>query len=157
LRRHAHGFSLVELITVMVLIGALAAVAVPRLMGNTWASTTYRQEVISALRHAQKSAVSHRRLVCANVAGNTVTLTIATANPGACNPPYASPYASPDGTPYQGSDPNVVAGGIAGNLLFQPDGRITRIQNGVEVLAAGNITIQGEADIVIQGATGHVE
>lgn len=153
MRRHAHGFSLVELITVMVLIGALAAVAVPRLMGNTWASTTYRQEVISALRHAQKSAVSHRRLVCANVAGNTVTLTIATANPGDCN----LPYASPDGTPYQGSDPNVVAGGLVGALLFQPDGRITRIQNGVEVVAAGNVTIVGEAPIVIQGATGYVE
>ncbi|XLZ71717.1 prepilin-type N-terminal cleavage/methylation domain-containing protein [Massilia sp. SR12] len=155
MKHHNKGFTIVELVTVMVVVGVLAAILIPRMMGTSWASTTYRQEVLSALRYAQKTAVSHRRLVCANVAGANVTLQIAQdsgANACGLNMP------SPDGRPYASQNASVVAGGsMSGMLLFQPDGRVMRLVAGNPVVSTGTITITGEASITIHGETGYVQ
>lgn len=157
------GFTLVELVTVMILIGILAAFAIPRLMGSTGVATTqFRADVVSALRYAQKTSVSHRRLVCATVSASAVTLRIASSNPPtALNPTLTcnTPLASPDGAPYASRDANVVAGGLLGNLFFQPDGTIATGTGlpASTTLAAGNITITNEGPIRVDGLTGHVE
>jgi len=152
--RGAHGYTIVELIVVMVLIGLLTAVAMPRILGsNVMAGTAWRQQVVSALRYAQKSAVSHRRLVCANVSAQSVTLTIAPLPGSAC----ASNLPSPDGSSYSTSDSQAVASGALGNIFFQSDGRITSDASGATPLAAATISIAGEQNIRIDGVTGHVE
>lgn len=153
--RAKKGFTIVELVTVMIVVGVLAAVLIPRLTGMGWASATYRQEVLSALRYAQKSAVSHRRLVCANVTGASVTLQIA-QNSGASACGLNLP--TPDGRPFASQNASVVAGGaMSGMLLFQPDGRITRMAGSDEVTANGVLTITDEANITIHGETGYVQ
>jgi len=156
LRRRQAGFTIVELVTVMVVLGVLAAVAMPRLTGNTgFAGVAFRGDIVSALRYAQKTAVSHRRLVCASIDASTVTLSIAQANPStACGVALTSP----DGDPYTSKNAAITATGtfLTSGLFFQPDGRITTGGSGA-TLAVGAIGVTEQADIRVQGATGYVE
>ena len=151
------GFTLVELITVMVVLGILSAIALPRMMDNrAFVSAVFRADVVSALRYAQKSAVGHRRLVCATLTATTVTLSIAALNPATT---CGTALPSPDGAPYQSKDGSVQASGYpAGGLLyFQPVGTITS-DGAAATLYSGSIAITRQSTpISIQGATGYVE
>jgi len=57
-RRASSGFSLIELVTVVVIIGALAFVVVPRLNVSGFEQYAFRQEVLAGLRYAQKTAMA---------------------------------------------------------------------------------------------------
>jgi MSHA pilin protein MshC len=58
-RPHKRGFTLVELIVTMVLIGVLAAVAIPRMFdATTFRSRGFYDEVVNAARYGQKLAVA---------------------------------------------------------------------------------------------------
>lgn len=155
-RPRQHGFTLVELIMVIVMIGVLAVVAVPRLQVNgSIRASAWHDQVQAALRHARQTAVGHRRLVCATVATGSVTLTIASVNPaGACT----SAWRGPDGNSAWAREDSGVVTGVtpAGTLYFQPSGRITSDAAGSSAVNA-SITISGESAIAVVGETGHVE
>lgn len=72
------GFTMVELIMTMVIIGILAAVVAPRFFDNNiFQSRGFADQVKSTLRYAQKVAVSQHRNVCVVMTASAVTLTIA--------------------------------------------------------------------------------
>ena len=152
----ARGFTLVELIGVLILTGVLAMVALPRMDGATsLRGAAWRDQVLAALRQAHQLAQGHRRLVCASVAAGAVTLSIADSNPAtACN----QALAGPDGHPsfaHAGSAMATVQS-PAGTLYFQASGRITSDGAGLSAVNA-SIAIAGETAIDVVGETGHVE
>jgi MSHA pilin protein MshC len=81
--RSAGGFSLVELVSVIVVVGVLAAVAIPRFVGvDTFASRGFADEAIGIVRYAQKTAIAWRATVFVCVSANEVRA-IANSNCGA--------------------------------------------------------------------------
>ena len=65
-RRFCGGFTMVELILVIVIAGILATVAVPRLVGrNSFDTRGFADQLAATVRFAQKLAVAQRtRCLC---------------------------------------------------------------------------------------------
>jgi MSHA pilin protein MshC len=88
------GFSLVELITTLILVGILAVVAIPRLVGvEAYNTRAFSDRVLAGLRYAQKQAIAKRRKVCVSVLANSVTFQYASVAgaAAACDLPLAGP------------------------------------------------------------------
>ena len=150
------GFTLPELIAVIVVISILSATALPKLQGAlSFRDDGWHDQVVAALRYAQKSAVSHRRLVCADVSGSAVTLTIASANPAST---CSASLPGVDGGTASASSGGANSASVspAGSFYFQPSGRVTTDGAGVTA-AARTIAISGQTNIVVTGETGRVD
>jgi MSHA pilin protein MshC len=83
-RGHTHrverGFTLIELIMVIVILGVLAVVAAPRLLNTgDFYARGFHDETLSLLRYAQKTAIAQRRTVCVAFTGTSASLRIASA------------------------------------------------------------------------------
>ncbi len=72
------GFTLLELIVVIVLLGILYVYAAPRLFNTSdFDAIGFHGETQAYLRYAQKTAIAQRRTVCVIFSASSVTLTIA--------------------------------------------------------------------------------
>jgi MSHA pilin protein MshC len=141
------GFTIAELVIVMVIVGVLSAVALPRVFDQSeFAARGGRDFLASGLRYAQKSAIALRRSVCVDVAGSTVAATIAAA-PGAdqsCNAGAALAHPA-NGLSF--ADPaNALPGGAAvtaaASVIFDSAGR---------PLGAPSAPLAGAMTIVVAG------
>jgi MSHA pilin protein MshC len=70
----ARGFTIVELVVTIVIAGVLAAVVVPRFIGNdSFASRGFYDEAQGVVRYAQKTAIAWRRPVYVCITATTVS------------------------------------------------------------------------------------
>lgn len=149
---------MVELVTVMVLIGVLAAIGIPRLMGeNSVSAVVFGDQVASALRTAQKSAVAKRRIVCVTTFARTLQLRISeeAGKPG-CNLQLDG---ANDGA-FDSQDGKVSMDNPQPTLFFHPDGAIAATAGGA-ALPGFDITVSDSSGvrrtIHVDGRTGLVD
>jgi len=149
------GFTLVELVATLIIVGVLAVVAMPRFFERqTFDARAFSDQTLSILRYAQKAAVAQRRTVCvafspANAVPATITLTVASTFDGNCDtdltgPNRAAPYmiTAPVGISFSALNPNVTSNS------FSPLGQ-AGIGQTIQVSGAPNI-------ITIERETGYV-
>jgi Tfp pilus assembly protein FimT len=145
---------LVELVVVIILLGILSAVAIPRVMDTSvFEQVAFRDGLASTLRYAQKTAVSHRRLVCVEVATRSVRVRIA---PVRGSTGCTQDLPGPDGKAVF-SGGGAVEVSPAGVIYFQPNGDITTDGGGASFWNAPLTVTGGVSPIQIAGATGYVQ
>jgi MSHA pilin protein MshC len=149
-----NGFSLVELVTVIVIAGILAAVAVPRMVSQgSFASRGFFDQAISTLRYAQKAAISQHQFVCITFTANSMSLT--TGVTAACGTNLSGPDSSP--APYTVTNTSGAAfTAVPAVLVFDALGRPMDAA-GVQLAANRTINVSGYGvPITIERETGYV-
>lgn len=144
------GFTLLELVVVIVITGILAAVIVPRLTDNsTYGDLGFYNDVKFILRYAQKAAVAQRRPVCVNFTATTVYLTYDPAF-GAVIPNCTSNLTGPDGQPPYTVSAGAQAGfaAVPANFYFNPQGQPSATPSVTFSSGAPNVTIASDTGYV---------
>ncbi len=145
------GFTLVELVVVIVLIGILSAVIAPRFLGTSgFEERSFRDRVVSALRYAQKSAVAARRVVCVSFGGDSLQVDIAATFVDA-NCATGGPLVGPEGNSLAVSGNGKASFvGTPATFQFTPAGRATA---GSVISVNG---LSGTLAITVEADTGYV-
>jgi MSHA pilin protein MshC len=141
------GFTLVELVMVMLITGVLAAVAIPAMFSRlTFDTRGFADQVRAALQYAQKVAVAQRRNVCATVATSSIALTQGTAAGAACTAPVLN---ISTGSSFVLNAPSGVSFGGAVTITFDALG---------QAASAATVTVTGDQSIPIyvEAVTGYV-
>lgn len=162
------GFTLVELVMVLVILGVLAVFALPRMLGSSdTAARGLHDSTLSYLRYAQKTAIAQRRTVCVSFTNTAVSLRIANAEASyncaspsgvVLNGADGKPLASVSGAAYTAATVNGI-GCLAPPAAFSFDGlgQPVNSSSGVALDAAQCIKVGNAANaITVEAATGYV-
>jgi MSHA pilin protein MshC len=74
MKRHVQGYTLAELVIVIVIAAILAAIAIPQFNLRDIDATWFHEQVRSGVRYAQRTAVAQRRCVFVSVAPTQLSL-----------------------------------------------------------------------------------
>lgn len=158
------GFTLIELVMVIVMLGVLAVFAAPRLFNSSdFYARGFHDEAISLLRYGQKAAIAQRRTVCVtfdNTPGNvSVRLSMASVAATlncAVSSDTALPGPSGAGAAVVQARTGVVFDGNPSNFNFDGLGRPIA-SNGGTPMVTQTLHVSGASpSIVIEAATGYV-
>ena len=147
------GFTLVELIMVVVLLGTLSAVAIPKFFDkNTFSERAFFDDTLNAVRYAQKLAVATGCNVQVAVSANSYILTrqgnsSSTSCSGSSTYSLAVPHPSSGVSSYSGSESGVTLTSTVSPFYFYPLG-----SSSTDV----TLTVNGSRTINVIAETGFV-
>jgi len=153
-QRTVAGYTLVELITVMIIVGIMAVFVAPRFFdANVFKSRGFADQVQATLRYAQKTAIAQHRNVCVTFtlpAPSTITLRIASLS-GAASACDTDLTTLTGVTPYVLTAPaGIVFTALPANFNFDALGRPN--PNALQILnivgATNPITVEAETGYV---------
>jgi MSHA pilin protein MshC len=156
--REQRGFTLVELIAVMVIIGILAVFAMPRFSGRQmYDDLAFYNYVLSTLRYAQKSAISQHQFVCATFGAGSVVLTYGPTNACASGSLATLGGAQPANSKFSGGAPTALSFDCLGRLrAISPVAASCSVATAIEI-NKHTITVVGAATpITVEKETGYV-
>ena len=91
-RRAVAGFTLTELVVVIVIATILSAFAISRINTTSFNTEGFANQTMAAIRYAQKIAISQRRNVAVTVAIGSVSLSYPDIGAPVHQPPSADPF-----------------------------------------------------------------
>ena len=142
------GYTAIELVLVIVILGILGAVAAPRFFDNdAFSERAFFDEVGTALRYAQKVAVASGCRVRVTLTGNSYAVAQQASAGGTCDPldtSFPLPALLADGSPLAGSAPSGTTLSPALSIVYFPDGSTNLASN--QAIAVGPWTLAIDAD-----------
>jgi len=124
-QRRQTGFTMVELVTSIVIIGILAAAIGPKFIGNhAFSERGYADEVAAALRYAQTVAVASGCGVAVTITASTYQAMQPSNAPPACSGGWTRAVTRVDGGTLAGNAPSGVAFNQATQIIFDAQGHI---------------------------------
>jgi MSHA pilin protein MshC len=149
------GFTLVELVMTMVIIGIMGAVVAPRFFSaSVFQSRGFADQMQANLRYAQKMASAQNHFVCVTFATTSITLSLDTTAPGNTHLAATCPgsnLVSPSGqTPYTVTAPGAVTLSGATSFYFDTLGKPS-------FATTQTIAVSGYATpVTVEAETGYV-
>jgi len=151
--KYSRGFTVVELVLVIVLLSILSAIALPRFFGrNSFDERVFFDDTLNAVRYAQKVAVATGCQTRVTISGNSYIL-LREDNCNGTSPTFTNSLTivnpSTGNTAYTGQQSGVNITASQTEMTFDSLGRITPISSSVD----NTITI-GSRQVTINAATG---
>ena len=147
------GYTLVELITVVVILGILSALAVPRFFdAQVFEERGFYEEVASALRYAQKIAVGSGCPVRISITAGSYDLKQQAASGNRCNPAdntWPVQVLLPDGQAAAGSTPASITLGPVTTYQIDGLGQTSLGSDLTVTVGALSMTVQAESGYVL--------
>lgn len=154
------GFTLIELVMVMVMLGVLAVFAAPRIFnGDAFAARGLHDETLALLRFAHKTAIAQRRTVCVTFPSSFVAELAIAAAPSTVNCNAAAALAGPNGAPLIVAAVGATFSAATPPVAFNFDGLgqpFTEVAGQPVAMATQHIQIDNVSDVVVEASTGYV-